>query len=259
MATPSAPPSSGSVPAPISSSSTSAGSCEVAIHRRDVRDVPAERAQAGRDRLLVADIREDRLETRARRPGLGGDVQARLRHQRQEARGLQRDGLAHRCSGPVMSSAVAGGTSLMSTGVGVSGSPDTSSLYRDTTPLHQAADGARQAARAARPPTMSAPTAPVISASRAFACSTSSDGRDFHADRRRRRRARGTDPSAPAGSAGPLRPLRLRAPRASLLISTVASGSSTASRRSTSCRARARAARRGARPSRAARIGRSAR
>ena len=36
--------------------------------------------------------------------------------------------------GPVTSSAVAGGTSLMSTGVGVSGSPDTSSAYRDTTP-----------------------------------------------------------------------------------------------------------------------------
>jgi hypothetical protein len=48
---------------------------EIAIHRRDVRDVPAERAEAGGDRLLVADVGEDRrrpaLSSRARR-----DVQA---------------------------------------------------------------------------------------------------------------------------------------------------------------------------------------
>ena len=68
---PSAPPSTGSVPAPTSSSSTSAGSARAAIHRHDVGDVRRERAQAGGDRLLVADVGEDRAEDRqprSRRP-----------------------------------------------------------------------------------------------------------------------------------------------------------------------------------------------
>ena len=77
---------------------------------------------------------------------------------------------------------MAGGTSLMSTGVGVSGSPETSSAYRDTTP--RMSSGWRAASSSRRPSTDKAgAVAPVISASRAFACSTSSVGRDFLAAR----------------------------------------------------------------------------
>ena len=63
-AVPSAPPSAGSVPAPTSSSRTSAGSRQVAVHRHHVGDVGREGAEAGGDRLLVADVREHRLEDR---------------------------------------------------------------------------------------------------------------------------------------------------------------------------------------------------
>ena len=93
-ATPSAPPSIGSVPEPTSSSSTSAGVASAAIHRRDVGDVRRERAQARVDRLLVADVGEDRSEHRQPRSVGGRNPQAGLRHQREQPGGLERDGLA---------------------------------------------------------------------------------------------------------------------------------------------------------------------
>ena len=91
---PSAPPSTGSVPAPTSSSSTSAGSASVAIHGNDVRDVRREGAQARRDRLLVADVGKERLEDRHARACVDRNVQARLRHCGEQARGLEGDRLA---------------------------------------------------------------------------------------------------------------------------------------------------------------------
>ena len=63
------------------------------VHRDDVRDVRREGAQAGGDRLFVADVREHRSEHRQLRHA-GGHVQAGLRHQREESRRLERDGLA---------------------------------------------------------------------------------------------------------------------------------------------------------------------
>ena len=67
---------------------------ERTIHRRDVRDVRGERAEARFDRLFVADIREDRSEDRQPRSVSRRNAQPRLRHHRQEPCGFQRDGLA---------------------------------------------------------------------------------------------------------------------------------------------------------------------
>ena len=53
-----------------------------------------ERAQAGLDRLLVADVGEHRSEDRHARAVGRRNSQARLRHQRQQPGGLQGDGLA---------------------------------------------------------------------------------------------------------------------------------------------------------------------
>jgi len=64
------------------------------VHRHDVGDVPGEGAEVGVDRLLVADVGEHSPEHREPRPRGRGDVQASLRHQRQEAGRLQRDRLA---------------------------------------------------------------------------------------------------------------------------------------------------------------------
>ena len=96
MATPSAPPSIGSVPDPTSSSRTSAGVDQRPIHRDDVRDMAGERAEAGLDRLLVADIGEERLKHRHPRSVSGRNPQSRLRHERKQPRCLERDGLAAR-------------------------------------------------------------------------------------------------------------------------------------------------------------------
>ena len=90
----SAPPSTGSVPAPASSSRTSDGSASAVVHRHDVRDVRGERAEARRDRLLVADVGEHGPEHGNLRAARSRNQQAGLRHQRQQSRGLQRDGLA---------------------------------------------------------------------------------------------------------------------------------------------------------------------
>ena len=53
---------------------------ERAIHLDDVGDVRRERAEARRDRLLVADVREDRPERRERAAGLDRNQQPGLRH-----------------------------------------------------------------------------------------------------------------------------------------------------------------------------------
>ena len=94
-AMPSAPPSTGSVPAPTSSSSTSAGIAQRAIHRRDVGDVPRERAQVRGDRLLVADVGEHRLEHRhAPSPASAGMCSPLCAISASSAAGLERHGLA---------------------------------------------------------------------------------------------------------------------------------------------------------------------
>ncbi len=67
---------------------------QVAVHRRDVGDVPAEGAQARGDGLLVADVRKHRSEDRDGRARLGGNVKPRLRHQREQAGRLEGDRFA---------------------------------------------------------------------------------------------------------------------------------------------------------------------
>ena len=67
---------------------------EVARHLHDVGQVRGEGGQVGRDRLLVADVGVDRAGRRAATlPARGGDVQAALRHERQQADGLEGDRL----------------------------------------------------------------------------------------------------------------------------------------------------------------------
>ena len=60
----------------------------------DVGDVAAEGAERLLDGLLVADVSIDRLEEAEFRAAFRGDAQSALRHQRQQADGLQRDRLA---------------------------------------------------------------------------------------------------------------------------------------------------------------------
>ena len=233
----SAPPSTGSVPAPASSSSTSAGVSSARVHGDDVGDVAGERAQALRDRLLVADVGEYRLEHRDLRILGDGDEQAGLRHQRQQPRRLQRDGLAagvrpgdhqdvHRrnqrdvdgnrlgvgavvltLARPHRSAAVASGPSAGS-----------------DAPPGSAADGGRRAARAGRP-------------SRASARRRAPGSRTApaHAARRVRRRRRPSDrrssarPRNASVSASRMRRTSscscCSSATMSLLISTVLSGS----------------------------------
>ena len=62
------------------------------------------------------------LKTGSRDPCVGRHVQPRLRHGREQPGRLQRDGLAARCSGPVMTRTRVGGVSRMSTGTGCPGS-----------------------------------------------------------------------------------------------------------------------------------------
>ena len=64
------------------------------VHADDVGDVPREGAQAGGNRLLVADVGEDAAEDRQPGSGRGRDVQSRLRHQRQQSGRFERHGLA---------------------------------------------------------------------------------------------------------------------------------------------------------------------
>ncbi len=66
------------------------------VHRDDVRDVRGEGAEAFGDRLLVADVREDAAEHRDLGPLRGRDEQPRLRHHRQQPRGLERHGFPPR-------------------------------------------------------------------------------------------------------------------------------------------------------------------
>ena len=90
----SAAPSAGSVPAPSSSSRTSESPVGAFEDRDDVADVRAERGERLLDRLLVADVGEDGVEDGQPGVGVGGDRQAGLRHQREQADRLERDGLA---------------------------------------------------------------------------------------------------------------------------------------------------------------------
>ena len=61
-----------------------------------LRDVRGERAEARGDRLLVADVGEDRPERREPAARLDRNQQTGLRHERQQAERLERDGLAAR-------------------------------------------------------------------------------------------------------------------------------------------------------------------
>ena len=67
---------------------------QLAIHRGDVGNVRRESAQARFDRLLVADVGEQRPEYRQARSVRGGNAQPGLRHHRQQAGRLQRHGLS---------------------------------------------------------------------------------------------------------------------------------------------------------------------
>ena len=90
----SAPPSTGSVPAPASSSSTSAGVSSAASMATMLAMWPENVLRLCGDRLLVADVGEYRLEHRDLRILGYGDEQAGLGHERQQACRLQRHGLA---------------------------------------------------------------------------------------------------------------------------------------------------------------------
>ena len=92
-AMPSAPPSTGSVPGADLVEQHERGKRQVPIHRHDVGDVRGEGAEAGRDRLLVADVGEERLEDRHARSASTGTCRPACAMAKQ-ARGLQRDGLA---------------------------------------------------------------------------------------------------------------------------------------------------------------------
>jgi hypothetical protein len=70
------------------------GKAQRAIHRGDVRDVPRKGAQARRNGLLVADVCEHRSEGGHLRAVFRWNVQAGLRHEREQPRALQRDRLA---------------------------------------------------------------------------------------------------------------------------------------------------------------------
>ena len=94
MAIASAPPSTGSVPAPASSSRTSAGSRERPIHRDDVRDVPENVLRLSAIDCSSPMSANTELKHRDLRAAGGRNQQARLRHERQQAGGLERDGLA---------------------------------------------------------------------------------------------------------------------------------------------------------------------
>ena len=67
---------------------------EVAGHLHDRGQVGGERRQVGGDRLLVADVGVEAAEDRQQAALGRGDVQTALRHQGQEARGLEGHGLA---------------------------------------------------------------------------------------------------------------------------------------------------------------------
>ena len=59
---------------------------ERAIHLDEIGDAGGEGAEARRDGLLVADVREDRLERRELAAGLDRNQQPGLRHHREQAR-----------------------------------------------------------------------------------------------------------------------------------------------------------------------------
>ncbi len=66
---------------------------EVALERDQIGDVGREGAEAGGNRLRVADVRKDGSKHR-KASRSGGHMKTRLRHQRKEPGGLERDGLA---------------------------------------------------------------------------------------------------------------------------------------------------------------------
>ena len=199
-----------------------------AIHRRDVGDVPRERAQVGGDRLLVADVGEDRPEDGQRRARFGRDVQAACAISASSADVFSATVLPP-VFGPVMTSTRVGGISVMSTATG-SRSRATrvppSSRVRETTA--GISSGWRAPGSSSRP-------------------SVDSAGRDWRGTPRRAAPWPGSRPASVAASIGaravrrraarkalvsaeqdPVDLFGLLAPRArrcSLLISTVASGS----------------------------------
>jgi len=108
----------GSVPAPTSSSSTSAGSSRGGVHGRHVRDVPREGAQVWPRSTARRRCRRTRGGTPAgAKPAAAGTCRPACRHQGQQADRLERHRLAARL-GPVMTRTDVGGTSTRSTGTG---------------------------------------------------------------------------------------------------------------------------------------------
>ena len=94
------------------------GRCRLAIHRRDVRDVPRERAEARRNRLLVADVGEHRSEDRQRRSRVARGTCSPACAISASSPAVLSATVLPPVFGPVMSSAVVGGSIMMSTGTG---------------------------------------------------------------------------------------------------------------------------------------------
>ena len=109
-----------------------------------------ERAQAGGDRLLVADVGEDGSEHRQRTNPARRGCADRPAPSARSSPAVFSATVLPPVFGPVMSSAVAGGSIMMSTGTGARATPSTSSRSA-TRRRASAADGAPPAARAGRP------------------------------------------------------------------------------------------------------------
>ena len=89
---------------------------KVAIHRDDVRDVRGEGAQACRDRLLVADVGEERLEHRQPRPGVRRGCAVPPAPSTRAVRPSSSATVLPPVFGPVMTSTRVGGIRRMSSG-----------------------------------------------------------------------------------------------------------------------------------------------
>ena len=197
------------MPEPTSSSSTSAGVASAAVHRRDVRDVRRERAQARLDRLLVADVREHAIGTPAAAIRPRRECAARPAPSSRSSPAVFSATVLPPVFGPVTSRTVAGGITLIVTGTGV--------LER--------ADAAPPAARTRRRVDSAGSMPSIDSEKRARALQDVELGRRLDRPVHVGRARGGTRRSAPAGCGATSSASCSSSATMSLLISTVLSGS----------------------------------
>ena len=198
---------------------------ERAVHRDDVRDVRRERAEARGDRLLVADVREDRTERRERgcRPRPESAVPAcAISASRPNALSAT---VLPPVFGPEITSARVGGTITRSDAIDDRrpARPRPSTSGSRTAGI---SSGCRAPRNSMRPSATSARRDAVHArASRALACSSSSSGGRRRRARPARPAAGGTRSSAPSRMRWISSRSRSASATTSLFSSTVASGS----------------------------------